>query len=462
MKPTQTQKNLPNIVIPKNPKNMIDLTNNSVFDWKELKKLIGTLGEDPSYKKLESVIVEYMNQFIAVITDEPEFNGACYLVKTVEEGCRPTVLQLNEKQMQSKFENKIVHYRKPNLFKKFSNGLRGLDVGFGIDKSSKICISIFNIWKRSENRLEYKRIVYDPSKIGHLNGNFNRYNGLRYDPEECKQCYEKKEVQEKLQMLLDHALKILCNNNEEHYLYVMRWMATKLKYPHKKLQTCLIFRGMEGSGKGIFINYYGHLFGDHYTVINDIEKAVGRFNKIIGDKLMLFFDEACIDQNNKKAYNVLKTLITENRVITEAKFKDCKSSEFYANIICAMNPIDIPIFDGKSRRFVIIESNPYYSMNPNESKKYFTELNRNVKENNYETLKAFQHWLTEELDLGEFDLGQNPPSSDLKEANQLQCLDTVGYWLYNCLCRGYHLRQYELIDSQSSIDIFNDNTGFIY
>lgn len=424
---------------------MIDLTNNSVFDWNELKQLLGALGEDPSYKEQESVIVEYMNQFIAVITDEPEFNGACYLVKTVEEGCRPTVLQLNDKQMQSKFENKIVHYRK-----------------FGVGNSRKMCISIFNLWKRSENRLEYKRIVYDPSKIGHSNGNFNRYNGLRYDPEECRRCYEKTEVQEKLQRLLDHALKILCNNNEEHYLYVMRWMATKLKYPHKKLQTCLMFRGMEGSGKGIFINYYGHLFGDHYAAINDIEKAVGRFNKIIGDKLMLFFDEACLEQNDRKAYNVLKTLITESRVVTEAKFRDCKSSDFYANIICAMNPIDLPVFDGKSRRFVIIESSPYYSMNPDESKRYFTELTRNVTENDYETLKAFQHWLTEELDLGEFDLGQNPPSSDLKEANQLQCLDTVGYWLYKCLCRGYHLRQYELIDSQSSVDIFNDSTGFLY
>ena len=43
---------------------MIDLANNSVFDWNELKQLLGALGEDPSYKKQESVIVEYMNQFM--------------------------------------------------------------------------------------------------------------------------------------------------------------------------------------------------------------------------------------------------------------------------------------------------------------------------------------------------------------------------------------------------------------
>ena len=122
-------------------------------------------------------------------------------------------------------------------------------------------------------------------------------------------------------MLRDHILKVVCSGNEQHYDYLIKWMAYGVRHPGEPIGVAIAFRGAQGAGKGVVARTYGSLFGRHFVHIANGDQLTGRFNASLATSCAVFLDEA-LWAGDKKGEGVLKALITEPRLQLEAKFRD--------------------------------------------------------------------------------------------------------------------------------------------
>ena len=90
----------------------------------------------------------------------------------------------------------------------------------------------------------YRQYYGKPAPI--LETQYNLFTGYK-----AKEIDEKEMelVQEKLAIVEDCWLTMMCNGNQEMYDYVMNWQAYLIRNGHKKLETFLVFIGMQGTGK---------------------------------------------------------------------------------------------------------------------------------------------------------------------------------------------------------------------
>jgi hypothetical protein len=81
---------------------------------------------------------------------------------------------------------------------------------------------------------------------------------------------------------------------------------------------------------------FGSLWGRHFVTVSDAKHLVGAFNAHLRDCVVLFGDEAFF-AGDKKHESVLKTLITEESVVIEAKGVDAEVYPNYVHLILASN-----------------------------------------------------------------------------------------------------------------------------
>jgi len=115
-----------------------------------------------------------------------------------------------------------------------------------------------------------------------------------------------------------HIEKVLCSGVPEWSNYVLDWSARAVQRPHEAAEVALVFRGIEGCGKGTFGRWFAKIFGQHGLQIISPEQLVGRFNEHLRDCIVLFADEAFF-AGDRKHEGVLKGLITEPFLPVEGK-----------------------------------------------------------------------------------------------------------------------------------------------
>lgn len=397
--------------------NTINLESDEQFDYQKLLTTLGKLQHSEALAKKKTC--NYMNKFIAFVN---RTDGKCYMHKTLESREFSKDMKTHKNIWKVEFFNELQMKKMYAPHK----------VSYTEGKTGKIkSKTVFELWASSTERNTYSMVLYDPRPEMQLQKDvFNTYHGLKYkNYSECETIYNKsKSLCDKI---LEHLYKIMCNQNQTHYNYVLKYLAKKLKEPWIKLQSAIVFSGNEGCGKGIFVNAYGSLFGNQYAMINNSEWILGRFNSVLEGKLLLFFDEMKVDSEDKR--DQLKSVITENKIAIEKKFEELKQCESFFNIIWATNHKKVNELPDKSRRFLIISCSDEYSINTEEGRKYFTELKNTMYDNNSEGLKAFQHYLMTKVDLSDFGEGQNPPTSELKECIQVESLNAVKRWMYEII-----------------------------
>jgi len=149
----------------------------------------------------------------------------------------------------------------------------------------------------------------------------------------------------------------LCNYNEEHYQWVINWLAGFLQ-TLKTSDVALVLRGAEGTGKGLFMEQIiAPLFGEDFTVTVDDDRLNSNFKGWIGEKLFFNLNEIAHDSKQRKAViNFIKVLITDRLVQMEAKNKDAVATEIFGNILITSNevsPLEISVTD---RRFTVFQT----------------------------------------------------------------------------------------------------------
>ena len=270
------------------------------------------------------------------------------------------------------------------------------------------------IWLKSPRRRTYNYIVFDPKRPGHYEDKYNIFKGFAVSP-----------TQGDCSLFWEHVRYIICGGNEEHYLYVRKWLAHLIQHPWI-ISTALVLRGKQGTGKGVFVHAIGELFGPHYAHLSSLERILGRFNSHLKNAVLIFADEA-LWGGNKKEVGPLKALVTEPKLFIEGKGKDGYWVDNYKHLIAASNENWAVPLDPDDRRFFVLE----VSQDRKEDFSYFDAITQQLKHGGYEALMYdLQH-----EDIIGFDpkkMPQNNAGFDMK----LQSTSSIDRYVYESLKEG--------------------------
>ena len=273
-------------------------------------------------------------------------------------------------------------------------------------------------WFEHPGRREYKSIIFSPGK--NVPKHYNLWRGFSCEaiPGDCS-------------LYLRHVLENICQGNQEHYEYLISWMARAVQHPDLQGETAIILRGLQGTGKGLFISTFGDLFGRHFMQVADSKHLVGNFNHHLQDCVVLFGDEAFF-AGDKKHEGTLKTLVTEKYLAIEAKNVDVQASPNYIHLMMASNNNWVVPAGMEERRFFVLDVGGHQMQNTSYFKQIVDQMASGGKE-------ALLHMLmTRKLD--GFQHRSVPATDALLDQKHLSMSDEHAWW-YEKLVNGSVLQQ---------------------
>ncbi len=218
--------------------------------------------------------------------------------------------------------------------------------------------SISKIWINDPCRRELKGIVFEPGEEN-VEGYYNMWKGLSIKPKRGS-----------WNIFKDHIYNVIAGGNKEIGEWIVAWIARMVQDPGgRRPGTCIVLRGGQGTGKGVFVNTIGELFGDHYLPVSHASQIAGRFNSHLTNKLFVFIDEG-FWAGDKKAEGVLKSIITEPYLAIEQKGVDIIRIKNNINLVMASNSDWVVPANLQERRFCVLDVGD----NKQGDKQYFKDL----------------------------------------------------------------------------------------
>ena len=225
---------------------------------------------------------------------------------------------------------------------------------------------------------------------------------------------------------LKHMAENICDKDETHYQYLVRWMARAVQEPSKHGETAIVLRGQSGTGKSFFAKQFGSLWGQHFVQVSDAKHLVGTFNAHLQDAVLVFGDEAFF-AGDRRHESVLKTLITEERLMIERKGFDVETQPNFVHLIMASNADWVIPAGPTERRFFVLD----VASGHKQDTDYFSSINKSMADGGREHLL---HFLLS-LDLKDFDVRQVPRTKALLE-QKLHSMDPMREWWFSRLQEG--------------------------
>lgn len=271
-------------------------------------------------------------------------------------------------------------------------------------------------WLRHPARRQYENLVLQPGGPPTIGKNYNQWKGFSVAPAEGDfSCYE------------DHMFRNICASDHDLFVWVWNWMASAVKNPSKRAEIAIVLRGDRGTGKGIFTEFFGQLFGEHYLAISSPKHLVGNFNAHLRTCIVLFADEA-FWAGDPQAASRLKALITEPTISIEQKFRDVISVPNMLHILMASNdPWVIPA-GNTERRFLVLD----VANTEAQNHAYFGELVDQME--NGGGSAALLHELIN-TDLSSWNHRVAPKTKALLDQQLMTMGRIFGFW-YRCLRDG--------------------------
>ena len=268
--------------------------------------------------------------------------------------------------------------------------------------------SFLNKWLKDPNNRTYDKIDFLPAQEAPSNV-YNTFKGFQGS----KAIKYNVDVNDSL--IMKHIREVISNNNQDVFQYIINFLANLLQHPHKKANTALIIKSVEGVGKDTIFNWFGNkILGSEYYFNDDSPDLLfGKFNDCIENKILCILNEA----SKKDTFiidNKIKNAITREINTIEKKGKSAYKNTNnigYVFLTNNDNPIKIPHDD---RRFTGFECNHIYANN----KEYFTNLYNEINSGLYD--RAFYDYFLS-IDLTSFDFTNSRPITNfynnMKELN---------------------------------------------
>jgi hypothetical protein len=261
----------------------------------------------------------------------------------------------------------------------------------------------------------YDTVTFAPGQ--ETPGAYNLWKGFAFPADPSGSC----------QLYLDHVKKNICGGDEQHYEYLLNWMARAVQRPAEPGQVAVVLRGDPGVGKGEFSRHFGRLWGRHYLPVTDSKHLVGSFNSHMRDCVVMYADEAFASDDDRAAA-LLKTLVTEAMIITEAKGVDAEPTPNFIHLIMASNSPWVLSIGAHDRRYFVLD----VKAEKRQDSSYFEAMRAEMEEHGgYEALLAFLL----ARDISGFNVRAMPKTEAHREQAEYS-LDPEDEWWYEKLKDG--------------------------
>lgn len=278
-------------------------------------------------------------------------------------------------------------------------------------------ISAFEWWTSHPRRRQFSSVTFEPG--ADTPDQFNMWTGFACLPQPG----------DKHERFLEHVFENICNANQEHYDYLIRWMARVVQHPRTQSMVAIVLLGERGTGKSIFCDFFGAIFEPHRYVASDINELTGKFNAHLGQCVFVAAEEA-FDIRDKRHESVLKERITGRTTGIERKGVDRIQMPNYAHLVMTSNNERVvPAGDFERRFFVLRVSNKRI-----QNSTYFKAILADQREGGLQNL--LHHLMS--IDLTNYDVTMVPQTEELR-AQQEHNLSFESDWLLSKLEAGQWL-----------------------
>lgn len=269
-------------------------------------------------------------------------------------------------------------------------------------------------WLKNPLRRTYENIIFDPVRPGNHGRAYNIFKGFAVLPQEGTCC-----------LFWQHVKEVICSSNSEYYLYVRRWMAAVVQKP-ALLATALVLRGLQGTGKNKFVDYFGKIFGPYFLTVTSLEHICGKFNSHLRYAYLVHANEA-VWMGSKKEIGAIKALITDSVIVIEGKGRDAIPVDNCRHFLISSNEDWVVPMDLDDRRFFVLDVSSHRKMDTS----YFSALDKEMHSNGP---SALLYDLLHE-DLQGFDPRQMP-ANDCGFDIKMRSAGSVENYLYAALQEG--------------------------
>ena len=171
---------------------------------------------------------------------------------------------------------------------------------------------------------------------------------------------------------------VMPRENEQNVF--LDWLAWALKYEGQKpAWAVMLYSEKQGTGKSTLADVLKALFGNSNTGrVNGVGKLVGRFNKEVLENKLVIVEEVEVKRGSPQA-NSLKSLVTEDSTMVEAKHMPVYVEDIYCAFMMTTNHLPLWL-EESDRRFFIMEFDHQGYANGGPDYDQFTRLVRGVKE----------------------------------------------------------------------------------
>ncbi|MEL6828817.1 MAG: primase-helicase family protein [Pseudomonadota bacterium] len=210
-------------------------------------------------------------------------------------------------------------------------------------------------------------------------------------------------------LLRNHIRDILCGGDEDHFDFVMTFLASLFQRPGVKIPCALAFIGEQGTGKSKVFDWVRLAIGASALKVSSMRHLTGNFNAHL-DGLILLVCEEAFWGGQKGEGGVLKDLISSETLQIEGKFQNVVERPNYVCLVFISNNAWIVPTDGKdARRFFVRECSDARK----QDGPYFGEIDDQMENGGLEAMvHDLMHW--DPACIGGWQALRDPPETEAR------------------------------------------------
>ena len=275
-----------------------------------------------------------------------------------------------------------------------------------------------NYWLKHLSRKQYAGVTFEPLQPKVIDGKLNLWRDWSIKPEAGDWS-----------LMQQHIFEVLAAGNQEHCEYILNFAAWCVQHPGEQAEVALVFRGPEGTGRGIFARMMCRIFGQHAIQVSNIKHVTGNFNRHLRDCCFLFADEA-FWQGYRDHEGNLKRLITEPTLFIESKNVDAFEVRNRIHMIMVSNNSWVVPASMSARRFAMFDVAEHHKQEAEWFIPLYTQMDNGG-------LAAMLHDLLA-LDLGDWHPRQIIHTGALRDQQMrsIESIDPIDAWWFMLLSEG--------------------------
>lgn len=281
------------------------------------------------------------------------------------------------------------------------------------------------MWLDWDKRRQYRGLCFRP-ELEPRNNYYNLWRGFTCKAKPYKEA--SKQARLGFDLFMEHALRNVCDNNQELFNWLMGYFAHMIQKPFERPLTTLVFRGSKGVGKNALIDRVGNLLGSgHYLVAHDSRYLTSNFNGHLDSALCLVLDEA-FWSGDKAAEGKLKGLTTSPEIIIERKNREPYSVDNLVRLIVIGNEDWLVPASSDERRYAVFD----VGEGKKQDRSFFSKMKTlmDQKGGNEVLLDYFKTF-----DLKSVDINAAPSTQGLLE-QKISSMDLIEEFWFQCLSEG--------------------------